>query len=87
MNKTSKSASIRLGICDKTSKYDMGYTKDSKYINFDGWKVATVVGDFKLLSYADKASLYAKAFFTPGSEYTGSLLTKTPELIGLHKIK
>lgn len=87
MNKMSKSASAQLGICDKTNKYDMGYTKDSKYINFDGWRVATAVGEFKLLTYANKASLYAKAFFTPGKEYAGNFLTKTPELIGLYKIK
>jgi len=87
MNKMSKSASAQLGICDKTNKYDTGYTKDSKYINFDGWRVATAVGEFKLFSYGNRASIYAKAFFTPGKEYTGSILTKTPELIGLYKIK
>jgi len=87
MNKMSRSASAQLGVCDKTSKYDMGYTKDSKYINFDGWRVATVVGEFQLLPRVNRKPLYAKAFFTPGKEYKGNILTKTSELVGLYRIK
>jgi len=87
MNRMSKSATVQLGIGDNTNKYDLGYTKDSKYINFDGWRVATVVGKFQLLSRSSKKSLFAKAFFTPGKEYTKNILTKASDLVGLCKIK
>ena len=87
MNRVSKSATVKLGISNKKNKYDIGYKKDTKYIIIDGWRIATTVGKFQLLSYTKNIHLYAKAFVTPGDEYTGSFFTKSEKLVGVYMIK
>jgi len=87
LDRMSKSAVSELGVSDKVSKYDKGITKNTKFINYNGWRVGIVVGKFHLLQPNFTHPLYVKAFYTPGKEYKGNFLSKNAELLGMYRIK
>lgn len=87
LDRLSKSATAEVGVSNKENKYDKGLVNTTKYINYNGWRVGTVVGKFHLLQPNSAEHLFAKAYYTPGKEYKGNFLLKSSELLGIYRIK
>jgi len=86
LDRMSQSAISQLGISDKADPFDKGYTKDTKFIIYDGWRIGVAVGEFQLLQPGSTEPLYAKAFYSPGKEYTGNIFLKKSKMVSLYKI-
>ncbi|MCF6172558.1 MAG: hypothetical protein L3J44_02050 [Campylobacteraceae bacterium] len=86
LNRMSKSATLTLGISEKTDSYDNGYTADTKYINYSGWRVGVILGNFHLMKPSSMRKLYAKLIFKPGKESKQSIFFKKQKVIGLYRI-
>ena len=65
-----------------TSSGTQGYKAATRYIDFNGWRVALLPGRFVLFDDLEKERLYVKAVFTPGTEV--SALKRAPRLVGLY---
>ena len=58
-----------------------GYKVSTRYIDFNGWRVALLSGRFRAFDTEGTNPLYVKAVFTPGKE--ASLLKRSQKLVGL----
>jgi hypothetical protein len=66
---------------DKTSVY--GYEDASRYLDFNGWRVGILTGQFCLSGQDQAEPLFIKAVFIPGKE-VGRI--RSPRLIGTYAI-
>lgn len=87
MDRMSTFANMELGISDKLDIRERGFRKKSKYLIYDGWKVGVVMGKFYLMQPNSDKSLYAKAFYIPGSESGNFFLFRKEKLIGMYKLR
>lgn len=83
MDRISPSAKMKLGI-SVTSSGLGGYTKDSRYLDYNGWRVGVAAGRFLLMDPGAEEDLYLKAIYTPGKE---AGFFKTPKLVGLYSLR
>lgn len=83
LDRISPSAQMKLGISATSSGFD-GYTKDSRYLDYNGWRVGIAAGRFLLMDPGAEKDLYLKAIYTPGKE-AGFL--KIPKLVGLYPLR
>ena len=83
LDQVSDSADINVKISDEPSGI-YGYSKSTRYVNFEGWRVGLLAGQFAQLDDKTSSPLYVKAVFTPGKE-TG-FLHRNPKLVGLFNI-
>jgi hypothetical protein len=67
MNRMSPSAKATLAVSDMPSGIQ-GYTKDSRYVDYNGWRVGLVSGSLALKNPKTESSVYLKAVYTPGKE-------------------
>ena len=67
MNRMSPSAKATLAVSDSPSGIQ-GYTKDSRYVDYNGWRVGLVAGSLALKNPKTESSVYLKAVYTPGKE-------------------
>ena len=80
LDRISPSAKLEVNVStDKTSVY--GYNKATQYLDFNGWRVGILTGQFSLSDQAEP--LYVKAVFMPGKE-VGKI--KQSRLIGRYTI-
>ena len=63
---------------DPSSNY--GYKKNSRYIDFNGWRVGMMAGSYSLSDDTSKQLLYVKSVFTPGKEVG---FIRPPVMVGL----
>lgn len=87
LDRMSSTATMELGVSNKTDAKERGYKKDSKYIIYDGWKVGLLMGKFHLMAQNNPKPLYAKAFYIPGSESGNFLFFRKERIIGLYKLR
>ena len=83
MDRISPSAQMKLGISATSSGFD-GYTKDSRYLDYNGWRVGILAGRFVLMDPEAKEHLYLKAVYTPGKE---AGFFRFPKLVGLYSLR
>jgi hypothetical protein len=82
LDRISPSAELQVKVStDKTSVY--GYKKATRYLDFNGWRVGILTGQFCLSGWDQAEPLYIKAVFMPGKE-VGKI--RSPRLIGRHAI-
>ena len=67
LNRMSPSAKAGLAV-SSTPAGIQGYTKDSRYADYNGWRVGLVAGRLALRSPQTMSSVYLKAVYTPGKE-------------------
>jgi len=80
LDRISPSAKLEVKVsADKTSVY--GYKQATRYLDFSGWRVGILTGQFSLLGQAEP--LYIKAVFFPGKE-VGKI--RPAKLIGRYAI-
>ena len=76
----SPSSLFEVKISDEESGM-RGYKESTRYIDFNGWRVALLSGRFRAFDTEGTNPLYVKAVFTPGKEV--SLLKRSQNLVGL----
>lgn len=82
LDRISPSAELQVKVsADKTSVY--GYKKATRYLDFNGWRVGILTGQFCLSGRGQAEPLYIKAVFMPGKE-VGKI--RSPRLIGRYAI-
>ena len=82
LDRISPSAKLEVKVsADKTSVY--GYKKATRYLDFNGWRVGILTGQFSLSGRGQSEPLYIKAVFMPGKEVGKIRPTK---LIGRYAI-
>ena len=67
MDRISPSAKMELSLSSEAVGMG-GYSKDSRYIDYNGWRVGMAVGRFTIMDNATLKDLYLKAIYTPGEE-------------------
>jgi hypothetical protein len=75
LDRVSPSAKVEVSISDEAASMG-GYKDATRYLDFEGWRVALLSGKFSLSNYsvadpdtgADSPGLFLKALFTPGEE-------------------
>lgn len=67
LDRVSPSAKIELGV-SSSGRGEESYTKDSRYVDYNGWRVAFLAGQFALMHASPKEPLYLEADYTPGNE-------------------
>lgn len=75
LDRVSPSAKVNVSISDEATSMG-GYKNSTRYLDFDGWRVALLSGKFSLSNNsvpnpdtgADSSGLFLKALFTPGEE-------------------
>ncbi|MEA1915176.1 MAG: hypothetical protein U9N30_07650 [Campylobacterota bacterium] len=87
MDRVSKSAIIEVGLSDKDDKFDRGYKKETTMLNYDGWKVGTLMGNYHLMQLNSTQPLYIKAFYIPGSESGDNIFMRRAKMVGLYKVR
>lgn len=82
LDRISPSAELQVKVStNKTSVY--GYKKATRYLDFNGWRVGVLSGQFSLSGLGQEEPLYIKAVFMPGKE-VGKM--RPPRLIGRYAI-
>ena len=82
LDRISPSAKLQVKVSiDKTSVY--GYKKATRYLDFNGWRVGILTGQFSLCGRGQAEPLYIKAVFMPGKE-VGKI--RSSRLIGRYAI-
>jgi len=82
LDRISPSAKLQVKVSiDKTSVY--GYKQATSYLDFNGWRVGILTGQFSLCGRGQSEPLYIKAVFMPGKE-VGKM--KSSRLIGRYAI-
>ena len=67
LDRISPSAKLQVKVStNKTSIY--GYKKATRYLDFNGWRVGILTGQFSLSGWDQAEPLYIKAVFMPGKE-------------------
>lgn len=67
LDQISPASKLEVKISDESASI-YGYKDSTKYIDFNGWRVALLPGHFTLFDNGDKPDLFVKAVFTPGKE-------------------
>jgi len=67
LNRMSPSAKANLAI-SSTPDGTEGYAENSRYVDYNGWRVGLMAGCLALNNPAAESSLYLKAIYTPGKE-------------------
>jgi len=67
LNRMSPSAKASLAI-SSTPGGTEGYAENSRYVDYNGWRVGLMAGCLALNDPAAESSLYLKAIYTPGKE-------------------
>jgi hypothetical protein len=80
LDRISPSSKLEVKISDEKNGI-RGYTKSTRYIDFNGWRVALLSGQFILFYNRGTNPLYVKAVFSPGRE-VGAI--RIPQLVGLY---
>jgi len=83
LDQASDTANISVNVSDEPSGIH-GYKESTRYVNFGGWRVALLAGQFTLFGDKTSQPLYVKAVFTPGEEV--GFLRRAPKLVGLFNI-
>jgi hypothetical protein len=81
LDRIAPSSKFEVKVSD-TSSGTQGYKAATRYIDFNGWRVALLPGRFILFDDQEAEPLYVKAVFTPGTEV--SSLKRAPRLVGLY---
>jgi hypothetical protein len=76
LNRMSPSAKASLAI-SSTPDGTEGYAENSRYVDYNGWRVGLVAGRLALKNPAAESSVYLKAIYTPGKE-AGLFKSATP---------
>jgi hypothetical protein len=80
LDRISSSSKLEVKISNEKTGV-LGYKDSTRYIDFDGWRVALLSGRFVLFDTEGTNPLYVKAVFTPGKE--APPLSRSPKLVGL----
>ena len=80
LDRISPSSKLEIKVSDEKNGI-RGYTKSTKYIDFNGWRVALLYGRFIMFDNRGTQPLYVKAVFIPGREVAA--LSRSPKLVGL----
>lgn len=67
LDRVSPSAKVEIGVSSSASDEE-SYTKDSRYVDYNGWRIAFLAGQFALMHASPEEPLYLKAIYTPGNE-------------------
>ncbi len=67
LNRMSPSAKATVAVSDSPSGIQ-GYSKDSRYMDYNGWRVGLLSGNMALKNPKTESSVYLKAVYTPGKE-------------------
>ncbi|MEE4111856.1 MAG: hypothetical protein V2I40_03515 [Desulfobacteraceae bacterium] len=67
LNRMAPSAKASLAI-SSTPDGTEGYSENSRYVDYNGWRIGLMAGCLALNSPAAESSIYLKAFYTPGKE-------------------
>ena len=67
LNRMSPSATASL-VVSSTPEGTAGYAENSRYVDFNGWRIGLVAGSLTLKSTAAESNIYLKAVYTPGKE-------------------
>lgn len=67
LNRMSPSARASL-VVSSTPEGTAGYTENSRYVDFNGWRIGLAAGCLALKSTAAESDIYLKAVYTPGKE-------------------
>ncbi len=79
LDRVSPSAMVQVGVSASDQGMDI-YCEESKYVDYNGWRVGFIAGSCVLTGKDAADPLYLKAVFTPGKE---ALLLKRTHLVGL----
>ena len=82
LNRMSPSAKECVSISSSPSGIQ-GYDKESRYLDFNGWRVGLGAGRLALKSPQSESSIYAKAIYTPGTE---AGLFRMADLVGVYAL-
>ncbi len=82
IDRISPSDKMELYVSSKSSSFE-GYSKGSRYLDFNGWRVGLVAGRFVLKDLNATSNLFLKAIYTPGKE-AGYFRSK--KLIGVYPL-
>lgn len=67
LDRISPSAKLEVNVsADETGVY--GYKQATRYLDFNGWRVGILTGQFSLSGQGQPEPLYIKAVFAPGKE-------------------
>ena len=80
LDQISPSAKLEVKISDDPESI-YGYKESTKYIDFNGWRVALLAGHFILFDNGEEPDLFVKTVFTPGKE---AGFIRMPKLVGLY---
>ncbi len=67
LNQMSPSAKASL-VISSSPDGDQGYADDSRYVDYNGWRVGLMAGRLVLKNPSPDSSIYLKAIYTPGKE-------------------
>jgi len=82
LDRISPSAKLQVKVStNRTSIH--GYNKATRYLDFNGWRVGILTGQFSLSGLGQEEPLYIKPIFVPGKE-VGKM--RPPRLIGRYAI-
>jgi hypothetical protein len=82
LDRMSPSANARLSISADRNGTG-GYSKESRYVDYNGWRVGFVAGRFPLKGNIPEQELYLKAVYTPGNE---AGFIKNTTVVGLYSL-
>jgi len=80
LDRISPASKLEVKISDKSTDI-YGYKDSTKYIDFNGWRVALLAGRFILFDNGEEPDLFVKAVFTPGKEVG---FIRPSKLVGLY---
>ena len=84
LDRISPSAELQVKVSsDRTSIY--GYKKATRYLDFNGWRVGILTGQFCLSGWGQVKPLYIKAVFIPGKEVGKMRATRLIGRYAIHK--
>ncbi|MFO8166214.1 MAG: hypothetical protein R6T98_16965 [Desulfatiglandales bacterium] len=67
LDQISPASNLDVTISDDSASI-YGYKCSTKYIYFNGWRVALLPGQFTLFDSGEKSDLFVKVVFTPGKK-------------------
>jgi len=67
MDRISPSAKMELSLSNEAAGMG-GYSQDSRYLDYNGWRVGLAAGRFTIMDNDAQDDLYLKAIYTPGEE-------------------
>lgn len=82
LNRMSPSAKASLAI-SSTPDGTEGYAENSRYVDYNGWRVGLMAGCLALNNPAAESSIYLKAIYTPGKE---AGLFKSAKPVGVYAL-